>query len=244
MEDTATVVPLLTPSTCFVGVYDGHGGRNCAEYAAERLYQHLGREISARKIQKRGSDRSLKQCFISAFERIDADLAADDDVPENCGTTAVTCVIRSMNWKRYLHVANVGDSKAILSRNGKALCLSTEHRLCNKSELERVRRAGGLVINQRVGGCLSVTRSLGHCQDKHIVSGTPTVSEYLLTRADEFVVLVTDGISDVLDDQTIVDYVKHGILNGKSVQRICRSLIGMAKDRNSRDNLTAIVVKF
>jgi protein phosphatase 2C family protein 2/3 len=60
-------------------------------------------------------------------------------------------------------VANVGDSRAVLSRGGRALDLSTEHRVWGKtptvlSEIERIEAVGGWVDDGRVCGVLAVSR--------------------------------------------------------------------------------------
>ena len=51
--------------------------------------------------------------------------------------------------KHVFTVANVGDSMCVLSRGGKAVMLNRMHRLDNEEERERVRRAGGTIINSR-----------------------------------------------------------------------------------------------
>jgi serine/threonine protein phosphatase PrpC len=48
-----------------------------------------------------------------------------------------------------LTVASVGDSMCILSRSGRAVRLHKVHRLDDEEECERVRNAGGSVLNRR-----------------------------------------------------------------------------------------------
>lgn len=60
-------------------------------------------------------------------------------------------------------VANVGDSRAVLCRGGRALNLSAEHRVWGKtpnvlSEIERIESVGGWVDDGRVCGVLAVSR--------------------------------------------------------------------------------------
>lgn len=63
-------------------------------------------------------------------------------------------------------MANVGDSRAVLCRNGTALDLTTEHRVYGpgaavRSEVERVIAAGGWVNDGRVCDVLAVSRAFG-----------------------------------------------------------------------------------
>ena len=55
-----------------------------------------------------------------------------------------------MNMQKKINVANVGDSRAVLVRNGTPIDLSTEHRVYGKGEvarreIDRIHSAGGWV---------------------------------------------------------------------------------------------------
>lgn len=66
----------------------------------------------------------------------------------------------------FLHVANVGDCRAVLCRGGNAVVLTTDHTPSVPSEAARVEAAGGFVSRGRVNGILGVSRSFGdiHCK--------------------------------------------------------------------------------
>jgi serine/threonine protein phosphatase PrpC len=49
----------------------------------------------------------------------------------------------------------------VLSRNGKAIALSEDHKPENDIEKNRITKAGGTIMNGRVNGGLNLTRSLG-----------------------------------------------------------------------------------
>lgn len=65
------------------------------------------------------------------------------------GSTAVVAVFDGR--RRRLTVGSVGDSLAVLSRNGRAVCLNSMQRLdlVDDTERERVKAAGGTIINHR-----------------------------------------------------------------------------------------------
>merc|ERR1712137_1319031 len=66
-----------------------------------------------------------------------------------------------------LTVAWVGDSRAVLSRRGRAICLTNDHKASRDDEKSRVRKAGGTVDRSgRVGGTLAVSRSFGDFMHK------------------------------------------------------------------------------
>lgn len=53
-----------------------------------------------------------------------ADDSGENEEEQACGTTATVVLVR----KDKVVVANIGDSRAVLSRHGKAVDLSKEHR--------------------------------------------------------------------------------------------------------------------
>ena len=65
------------------------------------------------------------------------------------------------------YVANIGDSRAILSRNNQAVTLSNDHKPDLPVEKERIEKAGGYVHNGRVNNSLALSRSFGDFAFKH-----------------------------------------------------------------------------
>ena len=78
------------------------------------------------------------------------------------GCTAV-CAIVSDN---HLVVANAGDSRCVLSRDGKAVALTEDHKPNNEEEFSRIMKAGGFVADGRVNGSLNLSRALGDLEYK------------------------------------------------------------------------------
>lgn len=66
----------------------------------------------------------------------------------------------------FLHVANVGDCRAVLCRAGTAVAVTQDHTPSLPCEAARVEKAGGFVSRGRVNGILGVSRSFGdiHCK--------------------------------------------------------------------------------
>ena len=91
------------------------------------------------------------------------------DKPEfQSGTTATVCLLRD---GIELIIGHVGDSRAILCREGYAIRLSEDHHPDNHREKERIQRSGGVVSHNsqgvtQVNGRLSMTRSLGDTELK------------------------------------------------------------------------------
>ncbi|ODM15709.1 hypothetical protein SI65_08943 [Aspergillus cristatus] len=143
--------------------------------------------------------------------------------------------------QRVLYTANVGDARAILCRNGKALRLSYDHKGSDENEGKRIASAGGLVLNNRVNGVLAVTRALGDAYLKDLVTGHPYTTETVIQPdADEFVILACDGLWDVCSDQEAVELIR----NVTDAQEASKILVDHALARFSTDNLSCMVIRF
>eukprot|EP00456_Euglypha_rotunda_P050930 TRINITY_DN41061_c0_g1_i7.p1 TRINITY_DN41061_c0_g1~~TRINITY_DN41061_c0_g1_i7.p1 ORF type:complete len:150 (+),score=1.32 TRINITY_DN41061_c0_g1_i7:81-530(+) len=133
------------------------------------------------------------------------------DISKYGGSTALVCVL----WKdektnqTKLYTANLGDTRAVLCRNGGPVALSYDHVARDPSEQERVKAKGGVIQNNMLGFCLEVSRAFG---DFGLVpmgmSHEPTISEAILTPKDEFIVLASDGLWNVMSNHAVMDFVK------------------------------------
>ena len=122
---------------------------------------------------------------------------------------------------------------------GKAVRMTTDHKGIEPTEIDRVRKVGGHIINGRVGGQLAVTRSLGDFAMKNCgVTSAPEIQRKQVFPGDEFVIIATDGLWDVVDDQQAIDIVKDENTQSDGAQK----LIQIAMDSGSTDNITVMII--
>lgn len=77
---------------------------------------------------------------------------------KDSGCTAVIALLHG----RDLYVANAGDSRCVVCRNGKAIEMSLDHKPEDDEECARIVKAGGRVtLDGRVNGGLNLSRALG-----------------------------------------------------------------------------------
>jgi serine/threonine protein phosphatase PrpC len=91
----------------------------------------------------------------------------DDSIAKTTGCTANVLLITPQKF----YVANAGDSRSVLSRSGKAIALSEDHKPESEVEKTRITKANGTISNGRVNGGLNLSRSLGdffYKSDKNI----------------------------------------------------------------------------
>ena len=100
-------------------------------------------------------------------------------------------------------MANVGDTRAVLvSGTTSYERMSYDHRATDKAEIERVKRDGGMIMEDRVSGTLAITRALGdHSLKRDGVTAKPHIRRHVLRPTDKFLIMGSDGIWDVLDDE-------------------------------------------
>jgi len=232
MEDTFRAMPMVGDDTrCgFYGVFDGHGGRKAADFTAEYLSEFAARSLD--------SLDDVGMLFRDAF------LAADKKFCEEAereglgdGTTAVVAYLKDGK----MWVANVGDSRAVVSRGGVATALTIDHRPESEAEQRRIEEKGGTVFHLgrwRVEGVLAVTRAIGDKDLKNCVTAHPDVYEFELTEEDELVVLASDGLWDVMSNQEVVDIA----LSYDDLGLACDALVEAAMAKGSNDNVSAVIV--
>ncbi|GAA5847842.1 hypothetical protein JCM9279_006661 [Rhodotorula babjevae] len=141
--------------------------------------------------------------------------------------------------KRTLYTANVGDARAVLSRGGRAVRLTYDHKGSDAKEAKRISDAGGFVLNNRVNGVLAVTRSLGDSSMKEFVVGSPFTTETTLGPQDEWLIVACDGLWDVCSDQEAVDLIK----DVECPQEASQKLLDHALSSFSTDNLSILCVR-
>lgn len=107
----------------------------------------------------------MSKCIEQAFESADIKYKMKHPTIANqCGSTAVVVLIIGNK----MVCANVGDARAVLCRNGKAIDLSVDHKASRPDEQERIKKQGGYVVFGRVLGRLAVTRAFGDFDCKNI----------------------------------------------------------------------------
>ena len=188
--------------------------------------------------------------------------AGGEVLPEEiqAGCTAVVALVKGSK----LYVANAGDSRAVLSRQGKAIPLSFDHKPSHPVERKRIESAGGFVSNMggmsRVNGNLNLSRAIGDLKYKgnkelhpkhQIITAEPDVEGAEILPGDEFMLLACDGIWDVLTNQEAIDFVRKGLEAGRSCSEVSCDILDrcIATDpKESRgigcDNMTCTVVRF
>jgi len=67
-----------------------------------------------------------------------------------------------------IYCANAGDSRTVMCEYGSAIDLSKDHKPNLPEERTRIMKAGGQVVDNRVNGCIALSRAMGDFDYKPI----------------------------------------------------------------------------
>lgn len=254
MEDADVVVHNLflydeLPFSYFA-VYDGHGGKYCSEFLMNNLHHHFRQNILNSPTRLTDVVNTLRTAIVKTFREVDQKFY--EAFPEHCQTCGSASIICLVFGDRIITV-NLGDSRAVLSRKGVAIELSTDHKPTLKSEQERIIKCGGSVTLGRIDSILAVSRAFGDFDYKNGPQGNLVEIEPELTQIfinpveDEFLILGCDGLFEAYTSQSLVDTIRKRLLEmpptEQNPNRVIREIINEAIfEGKTNDNVTALLI--
>ncbi|CAK9069029.1 unnamed protein product [Durusdinium trenchii] len=230
----------------FFAVYDGHGGAAAAEFCEAELHKVLASELRtalrAEKPRRPSSpvrDEVVAEALTRTFQKADEQLRSVGAWRFGC--TATVCLVRRLPQSLRIHVANVGDSRAV-SIDGSAGTqrLSMDHRPSDPAEARRVREEGGFVTMGRVAGELAISRALGDLLLKSSgLSCRPSVRAHDAKR-DLALVVASDGLWDFVEEKDVGKVVTESSRNG--LEHVAHRLVQEAQRSGSMDNISCLAI--
>jgi serine/threonine protein phosphatase PrpC len=236
-SDNASLQPevrthLLGSQGSLFMVADGLGGAAAGEVASELAILTVHAELRARwgAAEERNAEtfaRALKSAAESANSKIFA-YAVEHPESRGLGTTATIAGLLGDT----LYLAQVGDSRAYLVRNGVALQITKDQSLMQRlieageltpEEAERSERRN--IILQALGPEPSVKIDL----------------TFQKVRRGDTLVLCTDGLSGLVRKDEIAEVLAD---SNDDLLMACRELIDRANENGGPDNITVIVARF
>ncbi|XP_037072048.1 protein phosphatase 1B-like [Pollicipes pollicipes] len=260
MEDAHSAVTGVSeqlPEWSFFAVFDGHAGSKVSAFCAETMLAHIlqSEELQPERLRRLAADEpaladSVRAGLVSGFLRLDDDMRGELDVEtDKSGSTAVCALVSPT----HVFVANCGDSRALMCRRGQIAFSTTDHKPMNPAERERIERAGGNVMIQRVNGSLAVSRALGDYDYKNVhgkgqceqlVSPEPEVYVEKRQPDDEFLVLACDGVWDVFDNADLCHFVRSRLRVTDKLDDVANQVLDTCFYKGSKDNMSTVLIAF
>lgn len=208
-------------------VLDGHGGKECSEYLKKKFYDIF---LEKQKIYNGYSNiiyhtiKTLNNNFLKySF---------------NSGSTFNLLFIDKIRKEYY--VFNIGDSRCIIyTKNGIIKQISKDHRLNEKKEKDNIYLMGGFILNNRVNGRLSLSRSMGDKNLSKIISSKPDLYFDKIDNIKYFL-QGTDGVFDFITNKKLIKYINKKSIQYKKSYIFMRKL-GKYIIEKSNDNITCSI---
>ncbi len=212
------------PKCSFFGLYDGHGGRGCCDYLRDNLHKFIINDINF--------PNNPQKSIVNGFIKAEKNFLKEYGIKDSSGSCAIVLLI----IEKRCYIANVGDSRAILSgHNGlKTYILSRDHRPGDEKEYKRILDAGGKIYQTEyenvyngnsnthiIGplrvfpGKLSVSRTLGDFEAKdpnfggnpNVIISTPEIKYFDINDKNDFILIGCDGIFEKMKNKFVINSV-------------------------------------
>ena len=198
----------------YFAVFDGYSGVTAAKQCADQFYQILKETLSDFKVSQCIEDTHCNLFdFQQAFDNMDKVLLyGANETSRNrwSGCSATTCTIVDDT----LHVANVGNVKAVLIKNdGSFKTLTEDHTPASKKEKHRIKANGDIHKWSKtmwVNGVVMTTRGLGNHGDpilKSSIVNVPAVCCVPLKNV-QIILVASHGFWEVFDENEAVYLIK------------------------------------
>ena len=214
-------VVVIEPQSKLLGVFDGHGthGHDVSNFIHKAFPKSF---LKSNKINTHPA-----QALSEAFTKVQSDLVRccnSSNAEFDCTLSGSTATLLYLAAGK-LHVAHVGDSRAVLARRtaGKlsAVDLTRDHKPSLPDEIERIYKAGGEVRKMEEDfphrvffkgknyPGIAMSRTVGDLLAQSIgVTCTPEVNCIDLTAQDEFLIACSDGVWEFISSQEAVEEIE------------------------------------
>eukprot|EP00540_Astrosyne_radiata_P020812 CAMPEP_0116860300 /NCGR_PEP_ID=MMETSP0418-20121206/22330_1 /TAXON_ID=1158023 /ORGANISM="Astrosyne radiata, Strain 13vi08-1A" /LENGTH=339 /DNA_ID=CAMNT_0004494675 /DNA_START=3 /DNA_END=1022 /DNA_ORIENTATION=- len=259
-------------------VFDGHGGGHVSMYLRRFLLPRLKEQFRRKQWEEQDDDNdadvdSPKQnvtlaSHVSAvrlaLENLETEVLKMEALNYQGSTATLVTIHESEDGHKTLVTANLGDSRATLCRHGKAIDLTRDHKPSDEREKARIMALGGRIEWDHYAKVhrirnLSLSRAIGDRFAKPFVSGDAEIQHYPVLEGDEFVILASDGLWDVMTSQEAVDLIRDRLESSPAKKaglseeeraradyttrkQMSRYVAYEALDRGSGDNICVMIV--
>jgi PPM family protein phosphatase len=219
-------------------VCDGMGGHQAGDVASRIGVDTIGAFISRSAADPEltwpyGLDPSLSfdanriRTAIKLANRAIYTRAAAEDEYAGMGTTVVATIVGADDDPRFTY-GHVGDSRLYLIRGGRMVQLTRDDSLANSAWADADSAVGTVMKNV-------LTKALGVRPE---VEFEVAVHDLL---AGDIVLLCSDGLTNMLDDQAILEIVAR---DDEHLEKTCDELVAAANARGGRDNISALLLRY
>jgi adenylate cyclase len=184
-----------------LGFFDGYGSDVVSYYLKDSLAEAIMYEV-----QRLRAEEDLAAALRRGFLTCNRDLS----MPSTQIVVGASATVLYLLEDR-LYVASVGDSMAVISREGQAIVANEKHHCWNRSEQSRIRNLGGNISTDGlVERELAITRGFGFHHLLPYVNANPFIGSFKVADdgKDEFVIVASQSFWKFVRYQVAVDIAR------------------------------------
>ncbi|MGN0701769.1 MAG: Stp1/IreP family PP2C-type Ser/Thr phosphatase [Lentihominibacter sp.] len=214
-------------------VADGVGGNNSGEIASSTAVESLAAFVKANDLGMCGSPDEIFGFFTEALDianRRVFEMGREDSACRGMASTVVMSYISDGS----AYLANVGDSRAYLFRNGRLKRITKDHTYVNE------------LIDQ---GVITEKEAESHSQKNVITKAIgaepevePDFYKVGLARGD-IMLLCTDGLYGEVGEDRMADMLRMAVSKDVKMNDLCGAFVDEAILAGGRDNITVICIR-
>lgn len=214
-------------------VADGVGGNNSGEIASSTAVESLASFVKANDLGLCGSPDEIFGFFTEALDianRRVFEMGREDSACRGMASTVVMSYIKGGS----AYLANVGDSRAYLFRNGRLKRITKDHTYVNE------------LIDQ---GVITEKEAESHSQKNVITKAIgaeaevePDFYKVGLARGD-IMLLCTDGLYGEVGEDRMADMLRLAVSKDVKMNDLCGAFVDEAILAGGRDNITVICIR-
>jgi serine/threonine protein phosphatase PrpC len=210
-----------------LAVADGMGGHIAGEVASRMCVEHLAKEMRAQSLVTGVTQPDLSLAFRKAVEAAHQRVYTHSQQQGESLTMGTTLTATLLNGTR-AHVAQVGDSRAYLFREGNLILLTQDQTIGN---MLRSRGEDSERISSQIKGLL--IQALGAQPDIEVIMSA------LDLELGDALLLCSDGLYKAVSPSEIVDCLEQA----GSARQKARGLVMKANENGGPDNITVILAE-
>lgn len=220
---------VLLPDKVYV-LADGVGGGNSGEIASRTAVSEIANYVVSHPIAHIIDKYEIVDYLRDAIETANRKIYGMANAhEENAGMATTTVVVHVRSGQAY--VANIGDSRAYLYRDGALTQITEDHTYVNTLVKAGVLSKEEAEVDERKN---VIVKALG--------ADSVADPDFFRVeiRENDIMILCSDGLYDELTDDEIVSVIQD---NNENMSDLARELVSKANLNGGRDNTTVISLK-
>lgn len=222
---------IIEPEIGLFLLSDGMGGHRGGEIASSFVSETLSVRIETglyqlRSMKSRAVRRFLSKAVTCHNREVHVEGISESGI-KGMGATLVLCLIQ--NGRAY--IANLGDSRLYRLRNGKLTRLTKDHTVISEM-IEQGTASADAAFAHEYSGIITQYMGMEEQADPHVRSFKLKYGDRLL--------LCSDGLTDMLDDQEIKDIINPA----NNLDDAVETLVDEANRAGGHDNITTLLIEW